>query len=525
MTFTNQGCGCSLERSHEMTQESASPIVLEMHGITKRFPGVVALDSVSFDVHRGEVHALLGENGAGKSTLMKILAGVYQADGGDIIFKGQRVEFHTPKQAQVAGITTIHQELNQIPLLSVTENIFLGSEITRGPLINWTEMHKEARALLDRLHLDIDPRVMVSTLGVGQQQMVEVAKALHHKSDLIIMDEPTAALSLREIDDLFAIIRELKAHNVAVVYISHHLDEAFHIADRMTILRDGHHVATTRTTELDMDGLIRLMVGRTLDEQFPKEAAAQQAELLRVEGLTQGTRLRNISFSVKAGEVLGIAGLVGAGRTELLRAVFGADPIDAGDIYVDGKKIAINNPRDAIRSGIVLLPEDRKQQGLILGLPVRENVTLSVLRLLTRGPLIDRKKERALVKQYIDSIQIKVADQDNLVSSLSGGNQQKIVLSKWMATEPRVLLFDEPTRGIDVGAKVEIYRLINRFVKNGGAVVMVSSELPEVMGMSDRIMVIHEGEVTGFVDRHAATQEVLLEYATGNRNGRLAVST
>ncbi|MBL8131412.1 MAG: sugar ABC transporter ATP-binding protein [Anaerolineae bacterium] len=488
-----------------------------MRGIVKRFPGVVALDNVGFDVRRGEVHALLGENGAGKSTLMKILAGVYEADAGEIIFKGRRVSYHTPKQAQVAGITTIHQELNQIPLLTVTENIYLGSEITRGPLVHWRAMHKGARALLERLHLDVDPRVLVGSLGVGQQQMVEVAKALHHRSDIIIMDEPTAALSLREIDDLFAIIRDLRAAGVAIVYISHHLNEAFEIADRLTILRDGRHIATRAAADLTMDELIRLMVGRRLDEQFPKETAPRGRELLRVEGLTQGDRLRNISFSVHAGEVLGIAGLVGAGRTELLRAIFGADPIDAGAVYVDGGRAPIRSPRDAIRHGIVLLPEDRKQQGLIMGMAVRENVTLAVLRTLTRGPLIDRRRERALVGQYIQRIQIKVADPENLVSSLSGGNQQKIVLSKWMATAPRILLFDEPTRGIDVGAKVEIYRLINQFVANGGAVVMVSSELPEVIGMSDRIMVIHEGTVTGFVGRAEATQETLLEYATGHR--------
>ncbi|MBK8026693.1 MAG: sugar ABC transporter ATP-binding protein [Chloroflexi bacterium] len=488
-----------------------------MRGIIKRFPGVVALDNVGFDVRRGEVHALLGENGAGKSTLMKILAGVYEADAGEIIFKGQRVSFRTPKAAQVAGITTIHQELNQIPLLTVTENIYLGNEIMRGPLVNWPEMHKGARALLQRLHLNVDPRVLVGTLGVGQQQMIEVAKALHHRSDVIIMDEPTAALSLHEIDDLFTIIRQLRAAGVAIVYISHHLNEAFEIADRLTILRDGHHIATRDNTDLSMDELIRLMVGRRLDEQFPKEAAPRGNELLRVEGLTQGDRLKDISFSVHAGEVLGIAGLVGAGRTELLRAVFGADPIDAGAIYVDGERVRIHSPKDAIRHGLVLLPEDRKQQGLVMAMAVRENMTLSVLRALARGPLIDRRRERALVQKYIQSIQIKVADPENIVSSLSGGNQQKIVLSKWMATEPRVLLFDEPTRGIDVGAKVEIYRLINRFVANGGAVVMVSSELPEVIGMADRIMVIHEGSVTGFVSRAEATQEILLEYATGHR--------
>ncbi len=503
----------------------ASSLVLEMRGISKRFPGVVALNNVDFDVRPGEIHALVGENGAGKSTLMKILAGVYQADAGEIIYKGQRVAFHSPKQAQLAGITTIHQELNQIPLLSVTENIFLGSEITRGPLIDWPRMHEEARTLLRRLHLDIDPRVMLNTLGVGQAQMVEVAKALHHRADLIIMDEPTAALSLREIEYLFEIIRQLREQNVAVVYISHHLDEAFALCDRITVLRDGQHIATCPTAELDMDTLIRLMVGRTLDEQFPKVQAERRQELLRVEGLSQAGRLHDISFSVYAGEVLGIAGLVGAGRTELLRAIFGADPIDGGRIYVDDKLVKINSPRDAIKHGIVLMPEDRKQQGLVLALSCRENISLAVLARLTRGPLIDQKRERELANEYVRSIDIKIANLDQLVSNLSGGNQQKVVLSKWMATQPRVLLFDEPTRGIDVGAKVEIYRLINRFVAQGGAVIMVSSELPEVLGMSDRIMVVHEGRVTGFLDRAEATQETVMEYATGTRRSAAPVQS
>ena len=490
--------------------------LLVMERITKRFPGVLALSDVHFDVHRGEVHALVGENGAGKSTLMKILSGVYERDGGDITFKGQPVAFTTPRQAQVAGITTIYQELNLIPYLSVTENIFLGSELERGVLLNWREMHQKARDLLARLHLDIDPRRPVSDLGVAQQQMVEVAKALHHNADLIIMDEPTSALSLNEIHDLFAIIRELQTHGVALIYITHHLDEVFEISNRITVLRDGRYIDTLPTGDLRMESLIQMMVGRDLSEQFPKETAAAQDEVLRVEQLTQGTRLRDISFSVRAGEILGIAGLVGAGRTELVRALFGADPIDAGRIFVDGKPVRINSPRDAIRAGIALLTEDRKGQGLVLNMSTRENISLSILGKLTAGVLTNRRKEVTLAQNYIDSMAIKTPSQDQLVVNLSGGTQQKVVLAKWMATQPRVLIFDEPTRGIDVGAKVEIYKLMNALAQQGVAIIMVSSELPEVLGMSDRIMVIHEGAVTGFLTRAEATQERIMALATDN---------
>ena len=346
------------------TAHEDGQLLLEMRGITKRFPGVLALSDVDFDVRRGEVHVLVGENGAGKSTLMKILAGVYQRDAGEVIFQGQSVNFTTPRQAQDAGIVTIYQELNQVPYLSVTENIFLGSEIQRGIALNWSAMHDQARQLLAKLHLDIDPRTLVNQLGVAQQQMVEVAKALHHKASLIIMDEPTSSLSIREINDLFAIVRELRSHGASVIYISHHLEETFEVADRTTVLRDGRRIATQPASELNVDKLIRLMVGRDLSEKFPKEPVPRGAEMLRVEGLSQGTRLRDISFSAYGGEVLGIAGLVGAGRTELVRAIFGADPIDGGKVYVTGKPAKIGSPQDAVRCGIGLLTEDRKQQGL-----------------------------------------------------------------------------------------------------------------------------------------------------------------
>jgi len=495
---------------------SKSPL-LEMRTITKRFPGVLALSEVSLTVMPGEVMALVGENGAGKSTLMKILSGVYTSDAGEIIFKGEPTRFTNTRQSHTAGITTIYQELNQVPQLSVTENIFLGDEITyANGVLNWPEMHRQAKELLAKLHLDLDPKMTLGKLGVAHQQMVEVAKALHHKTDLIIMDEPTSALSIREINDLFTIVRQLKASGVSIIYISHHLDEVFEISDRTTVLRDGQHIATMPTTELTVDKLIKLMVGRDLSEQFPKAIAPRGEELLRIEGLNQGEKLKDINFSVHAGEVLGIAGLVGAGRTELVRAIFGADPIDSGKVYVSGRRVSIKSPRDAIWHGIALLTEDRKQQGLFLKMPVRENITMSILKKLTRSFVTSRRKEIELAQYYIDNMAIKVAGQDQLALNLSGGNQQKVVLSKWMATKPRVLIFDEPTRGVDVGAKVEIYKMMNELAKQGVAILMVSSELPEILGMSDRVMVICNGTVSGFLTRAEATEQKIMEYATGS---------
>lgn len=490
--------------------------LLEMRSITKRFPGVLALSNVSFEVYRGEVHALAGENGAGKSTLMKILAGVYTRDSGEILFKGQPVDFTNTRQAQQAGIITIYQELNQVPQLSVTENIFLGNELMHGFTVNWPEMHRQARELLSRLHLDIDPRTQLGKLGVAQQQMVEVAKALHQKADLIIMDEPTSALSIREISELFDIVRELREHGVAIIYISHHLEEAFALADRITVLRDGRLITTRRAQDLTIDSLIRLMVGRDLSEKFPKDNVPEDREVLRVEGLNQDGRLRDISFSAYAGEVLGIAGLVGSGRTELVRAIFGADPIDSGQIYVDGKPVKINSPRDAINCGIGLLTEDRKQQGLVLQMSVRDNISMAVLGKLTSSQVTSTQKETALAQHYIDALAIKAYSQNQMALNLSGGTQQKVVLSKWLATKPRVLIFDEPTRGIDVGAKVEIYRMISDLAKQGVAILMVSSELPEVLGMSDRILVVQTGQVRGILSRAEATEEKIMELATGS---------
>jgi ribose transport system ATP-binding protein len=497
------------------SETSAAPPLLEMRNISKRFPGVLALTDVNFEVLPGEVHALVGENGAGKSTLMKILAGVYSLDEGEVIFKGKSVVFTTPRQAQLAGIATIYQELNQVPEMSVTENIFLGSELERGIMLKWSEMHDRAKELLAKLHLDIDPRQPIRKLGVAQQQMVEVAKALHQKADLIIMDEPTSSLSIREINDLFAIVGQLKASGVAIVYISHHLEETFAITDRITVLRDGHYVATRPTGELNIDSLIGLMVGRDLSEKFPKEVIPRGTEILRVEGLNRAGALSDINFTAYAGEVLGLAGLVGAGRTELVRAVFGADPIDSGNFFVLGKPIKINNPGAAIQNGVGLLTEDRKQQGLFLHMAVRDNIVMAILSRLTQGPRTNRRKETEVAQRYIDGMNIKASSQEQLTINLSGGTQQKVVLGKWMATQPRVLIFDEPTRGIDVGAKVEIYKMMNDLARQGVAILMVSSELPEILGMSDRILVMRGGRIQGELTRAEATEEKIMEFATG----------
>ena len=489
-----------------------------MRAIEKRFPGVHALAEVSMDVLPGEVHALVGENGAGKSTLMKILAGVYMPDGGEIVYKGRPYLPRTPRQARDAGIVTIYQELNLVPELSITENMFLGTELERGPFLDWRAMHRRARELLHRLHLAIDPRTTVGRLGVGQQQMVEVAKALLHEADVIIMDEPTASLSLREVDDLFQIVRELRSHGVSTIFISHHLDEAFAIADRITVLRDGHLVATRLASDLTRAQLITLMVGRELAEHAPKQVVAAGAEILRVEGLTRFGAFEDVSFSARAGEVVGLAGLVGAGRTEVVRAIFGADPVDAGRILIDGVEVRIRNPRDAIDRGVALLTEDRKGQGLILLFDVRENISLAILDRLTRGLFTSGGRERELAGGFIERLAIKASSQEQLALNLSGGTQQKVVLSKWLAANARVIIFDEPTRGIDVGAKAEIYRIMNELAAQGNTILMVSSELPEILAMSDRILVMQGGRIRGELSREQATQERIMALATAHED-------
>ncbi len=494
-----------------------SEYVLEMRNVTKRFPGVLALDNVQFNLRPREVHCLVGENGAGKSTLMKILSGAQPMDSGDILLSGERVDIHSPHHAQQLGISMIYQEFNLSPYLSVAENIFLGREprIGRTPFINWSKMYCDAREVLGRIRVDLDVRKPVNECSVAQQQMVEIAKAISFNSKIIVMDEPSATLTDHELRALFDLIKTLRRQDIGLIYISHRLEEIFEIGDRLTIMRDGQYIGTNAVCDLTRDDIIRMMVGRELKDEFPKEIMPRGAERLRVEGLARRGAFQDVSFSLHAGEIVGLTGLVGAGRTEVARAVFGADAIDAGTIALDGKPITVTSPRDAIRQGIGLLTEDRKGQGLVLGMTVRENTTLANLKSLVRILFVDRRRERAVAEQYVKELQIKTPSIEQTAQNLSGGNQQKVVLAKWLFTQSKILIFDEPTRGIDVGAKVEIYKLMNELVRRGACVLMISSELPEVLGMCDRILVMHEGRLAGELSRADATQERIMQLATG----------
>ena len=498
--------------------QSAGEVLLKLEGISKSFPGVRALHNVHLEVRKGEVHALLGENGAGKSTLMKILSGAYMRDAGEIYWDGRPIVIHHPREAQDLGIGIIYQEFNLVPQLSIAENVWISREPFRNralQLIDWKEMRRRTKELLDELHLPLDPRRPVAGLGVAQQQMVEIAKALSLDAKLLIMDEPTSALTETEINQLFSLIRRLKARGVSVVFISHHLDEVFQICDRGTVLRDGEHIATVDLAQVTEEDIIRLMVGRNLDQQYPKVPTSRGEEALRVEGLNRDGVLHDISFTAYAGEILGIAGLVGAGRTELMRAVFGADPIDSGRVHIFGKEVAVKSPQVAIRAGVGLLPEDRKQQGLVLMLSVLHNISMASLDRLTSNLLLRLSDERKQADGFVEKLRIATPGINQQVQYLSGGNQQKVVLAKWLASQSKVLIFDEPTRGIDVGAKVEVYNMMNSLVENGVAVIMVSSEMPELLGMSDRILVMHEGHIAAELSRQDATQEKVLAAAMG----------
>ncbi len=492
-----------------------------MRGIGKTFPGVRALGDVDFDVRRGEVHALVGENGAGKSTLMKILAGAYVADEGEIRLDGNPVRFAGPQAALTAGIVTIYQELNLVPALSVAENIFLGDErqVGKTPMIDWPAAHRLAAQLLARVGVTLDTHLPVAALGVGQQQLVEVAKALHRTPRLIVMDEPTASLGLAEIDELFRVIRELRARGVSIVYISHRLDEIFSLCDRVTVMRDGTVVDTRPVAESDVASLVHLMVGRTLERALrTANPPAESAEVLRVRGLTRRGAFEDISFTVRRGEIYGLGGVVGAGRTEVARAIFGADPIDAGDISIDGRPVRITSPRDAVRTGIAMLTEDRKAEGLVLGLPVRANIALAVLDRIARAfGFVPPARERALAHEYIAGLRIRTPSPEQLAINLSGGNQQKVVLAKWLAVKPKLLIFDEPTRGVDVGAKAEIYALIRELVAQGMAVIVISSELPELLSLSDRIGVLKRGRIVVELDAATTDEATVLAYAAAGK--------
>ena len=492
----------------------AAPPLLHMQGISKSFPGVRALEGVDLRLGRGEVLALVGENGAGKSTLMKVLGGAYPPDAGRIVIDGRPHTFHHPADAQRAGIAVIYQEFNLVPSLTARENIFLGRERTRLGFIGRASETAAAQRLFQRIGIDVPADLPVDQLSVAQQQAVEIAKALSLSAGILVMDEPSAVLSDRDIGKLFDIMRELKAQGIGVVYISHRLEEVFHIADRVMILRDGRHVATGPVGEFSREQLIERMVGRPLEQEFPPRDTQPGPVRLRVCHLRRGRRVRDVSFTVRRGEVLALTGLVGAGRTETARLIFGADRPDAGAVELDGRRLAIRSPRHAIERGICLLTEDRKAHGLILRHSVRDNFALPNLPLLARLGWVDRRRETAALQQYIDALRIKLSDPDLPAANLSGGNQQKVVLAKWLHRNCEVVIFDEPTRGIDVGAKFEIYQLINQLAGQGKAVIMISSELPEVLGMADRILVMHAGRISGEIaDPAHATQEQILALA------------
>jgi len=492
-------------------------LLLEMKDITKRFPGVLALNKVKFELRYGEVHCLVGENGAGKSTLMKILAGAVPLDEGEIYIEGQKVEITSPFHAQQLGISMIYQEFNLIPYLSIAENIFLGREPKKGktPFIDWKKMYRDAEEVLQRVGLSIDVRTPVSELSVAQQQMVEIAKALSIKAKIIVMDEPSATLTDHELQTLFEIIRTLRRQDMGIIYISHRLEELYEIGNRVTVMRDGNYIGTFNIYDVTREDIIKMMVGRELVNEYPKIFVKRGPERLRVEGLTRNGVFEDISFSVHAGEIVGLTGLVGAGRTEVARAIFGADPIDKGKIYVDGVEVKIRSPQEAISHGIGFLPEDRKTQGLILSMTVRENTTLANLKAVTKWLFLNIPEEKRVTKKFIDELQIKTPSTEQIAQNLSGGTQQKVVLSKWLFTNSKILIFDEPTRGIDVGAKAEIFKLMNKLLEQGVAILMISSELPEVLGMCDRILVMHEGKLAGELTREEATQEKIMQLATG----------
>jgi ribose transport system ATP-binding protein len=492
--------------------------LLLLKQISKSFSGNPVLKGIDVEIRAGEVHVLLGENGAGKSTLIKILTGAYQKDEGEIFWEGKRLQIEKPSDAMKLGIATIYQELNLIPELTVYENIFLGREIRKKGLMKWLDkksMKEKALDALKRLGQDIDPETFVSSLGIGRQQLVEIAKAISMNAKLIIMDEPTASLSEAEVEQLLQTVMTLKQQGVAIIYISHRLEEIKRIGDRVTILRDGRKIDTLQVKDTSIERMIELMVGRNLDEKYPKKTFAKGAEGLRIENLKRKGSPHAITFTAYQGEILGIAGLVGAGRTELARAIFGVDPVESGTIKVFGEEVKIKSPADAIRAGIAFITEDRKGEGLFLDLPLDFNVTIANLKSFKRRLLLQTGKQKEVTSRYMKDLQIRPNQMRLHARKLSGGNQQKIVIAKWLCTNARVFIFDEPTRGIDVGAKVEVYHLINSLVENGAVVIIISSELPEILGMCDRVLVMHEGRLTADMKIGDASQEKIMKAATG----------
>ncbi len=493
------------------------PPVLQMRNIVKDFPGVRALDSVDFDLRAGEIHALVGENGAGKSTLMKILGGVYRPEGGEISLQGNILTIVDPRHARLLGIAVVHQELSLFPGLSVSENILAGEQPAWGPIgiVDRQEARARAERILAQFELSIDTDLPVRGLSIAHQQIVEIARALLQDARILVLDEPTSALTEREKEMLFKAVRGLKESGFSVVYISHRLQEVFEIADRITVLRDGKKVDTVASSSIDIDGLIRMMVGRTLTDFFGRNAATPGAEILRVTGLSCGDKFRDVSFTLRKGEILGFAGLIGAGRTELARVLFGVEQADSGTISLKGREVRFDSPGRAIRSAVAYLSENRRVEGLFRGMDVRANIVVTRLREYSHFGLMKKKAEDAAALDYVTRLRIQTPDIERSISNLSGGNQQKVVLARWLAVKPEVLIVDEPTRGIDVGAKAEIYALLRSLASEGMAIILISSELPEVLGMSDRIAVLYEGSMMGIVPKLEATQEKIMAMATG----------
>lgn len=505
-----------MDRTAPVSVTNARQPVVELRGVAKRFGGVPALRGVDLDLRPGEVHALVGENGAGKSTLVKFLAGVHRPDSGELLLDGRPLALHSPLDARHHGIAVIHQHPTLYPDLDVAENIFMGRQPRdRLGRLDWRAMYRDTLRLLDQLDAGFAPSTPVQGLSVADQQLVEIAKALSLDARVLVMDEPTASLSAREVDELFTIVRQLRDRSVAVLFVTHRLEEVFALADRVTVFRDGAHVITAPAAELTTEETIRHMVGRRLEALFPKEPAKIGAVVLSVRGLSRAGAFRDVGFDLRRGEILGLFGLVGAGRTEVARVLFGIDRAEAGEIRVNGDRVRIGAPEQALALGIGYVPEDRHGQGLVLPFPVQANVTLPIVSRLSRWGLLARRRERQIAADLTDRLQVRSAGLAQEAAALSGGNQQKVVLAKWLATRPTVLILDEPTRGIDVGTKAEVHRLISGLAGQGMAILLISSELPEIMGMADRVLVMHEGRLTGEFARAAAGQERIMAAATG----------
>ena len=491
--------------------------ILELSGVSKEFPGVKALDNVDFTVRRAEVHALAGENGAGKSTLMKILSGSYTKDSGTIRFDGQEVDIRNPRDAEKLGLSIIYQELNVLQGLTVAENIFVGRQPKKNGMVDWKKMYDDADQLFKNLNIKMNVRRRVLGMSIAEQQMVEIAKAISINAKLVIMDEPTSSLTDRETEILFEIIRKLQSQGVAVIFITHRLDEIFTISNRITVLRDGQSIGTVDTDKTTKAELISMMIGREMTKQFPTRHAEIGDELLRVENISDGYKVKGVSFSVRRGEVVGFAGLVGAGRTETMRMIFGADKRLTGDIYINGQKVNIKDPRDSVRHKIAFVTENRKMEGLLLNKPVFMNIVMVAPDKVKKGKLLNHELERQYSQQYVDELDIMTPSIDQRTMFLSGGNQQKVVVAKWLMSDSEIVILDEPTRGIDVGAKREIYEIINDLAAAGKAVIVVSSDMEEVLGISDRIVVMHEGEVAGIVEKENFSAQLVSTYAIGGK--------